>query len=139
MHGHYRRRPGTLGVKLSQYMTGALGGYHGDIDVGRWHHLPVVDIKAVGEHQHLALAQPLFDCPVINIAVQVIRRQHDDNIGFLGHLGGGHHPKASTFGVLPARGSLGFTHYHLAAAVPKILGVGVSLAAVADNTYCFAL
>ncbi|MBA7563992.1 hypothetical protein ES708_05654 [subsurface metagenome] len=71
--------------------------------------------------------------------MQVIRRQHNDNIGFLSHIISRHHLKARLMSALPARAALGFGHYYLGAVVPQVLGVGVTLAAVADDADHFAI
>ena len=139
MDGDYCRRARALGVKLPEHMSGTLGGNHGDIDIGGGHNLPVVDVKAVGEHEHLALGQTFSHRSVVDIALQVIRCQHNDNIGFLSHIISRHHLKARLMSALPARAALGFGHYYLGAAVPQVLGVGVTLAAVADDADHFAI
>ncbi len=115
-------------------MSGAFGSDHGHVDeIGRYD-LAVMDIETVGKHQGLALDHLVGDGFLIDLGLELIGDQHHDDVGPFGRLGGVQNFKPGLLGSFIALGALGLGDDYLKAAVTQVLGMGVSLAAVADNS-----
>ena len=133
------RHAGAPGEYLAHAVPRRLGGHHGDIHAfGRFDGL-VVNAEAVGEHQSLARQQVWHDGLLVNLRLQVVGNQHHDDVRRLGRLRHGADFQTFGFGLGPALAALVQADHDIQPAVVKVKGVGVPLAAVADNTYRLVL
>ncbi|KAF5038975.1 hypothetical protein DSECCO2_548680 [anaerobic digester metagenome] len=114
-------------------MAWALGRDHGHVHVGRGHDLLVVDVEAVGEHEHLAGLEVGQDVFFVQRLLGLVRDQDHDDVGRGRRLGGGHGGEAVFLGQLPVGAAGTLADDHLDAGIAQVLGVGMALAAVADD------
>ena len=114
-------------------MTGALGRDEEDVHVLGRQDLAEMDIEAVGEKQGLALGKVGLDVAFVHGGLHFVRQQDHDQVGLGRGFGSGNRGKAMLFGqfVVGAAGAL--AHHYLDAGIAQVLGVGVALAAVADD------
>src|SRR5450759_1512010 len=123
----------AFGVEFADAVAGGFGRDHGDIDIGGGSDLAEVDVEAVGEHECLARGHVGGDLAVVEIGLDVIRDEDHDHIrGFRG-LGGGEDLEAGGFGLGDALAAGGEADDDLDAGIAEVEGVGVALAAVADD------
>jgi hypothetical protein len=59
VHGHQTGDPGSVDELAADQMARALGGDHADVHAGRRLDLPEADREAVGEHQQVAVGDPV--------------------------------------------------------------------------------
>lgn len=114
-------------------MAGALGRDEEDIHILGRLDLAEVDVEAVGEQQGFALGQMGPDVVFIDRRLHFVGQQNHDQIGLLGRFGGGHGREAVFFGQLVVGAAGALAHDHLDPGIPQVLGMGMALAAVADD------
>ena len=125
---------GTTLVLGAHRVTGTLGRDHEDVEVGARLDQVEVDGQAVGESQSRALLEVVLEIILVEIALQLVGCQHHDHVGPFGRLGRGHYREAGAFGLGRAARARAQGHRNvLDAAVAQVVGVGVALAAVADD------
>ena len=139
MNSDQSRRSFALRIETAQHGPRTLGRYHTDIDVSRGHDLPIVYVKSVSEHQGLACRQPLFDELAIDRRVQIVRNKHYDYVCRLGYLVSRGHLESGLLGLLPRLTLRCFGYHHRATTILKVVGMGISLTAVANNANCLTL
>ena len=99
-----------------------------------------MDIKAVGEHQRRAVLHVGVQVIGVNVGLQLVRRQHHHDVGPFGRLGDLLHRQLLRLRLLHSLRILAQRHRDLLdAGVAQIEGVGVALAAVADDGDFLAL
>ena len=91
-----------------------------------------------------ASAEPGFmlgrEIGVVDVGLQLVRRQHHDDVGPLGAVGRGHHREARALGLLDrGRAGLQRNAHVLHARVAEVHGMGMALAAVTDDQDLLAL
>src|SRR5262245_12144170 len=123
----------ALLVLAAHQVTWPLRGHHEHVDVGRRHHLLEVDVEAVAEGQVLAGGQPGRDLLLVDLGALLVGHQHHDDVGLLGGGGRVDHPQALGLRLAARRAVRAEPDAHVAAAVAQVEGMGVSLAAVADD------
>jgi hypothetical protein len=132
--------PGAAQVLRAHGVARALGRDHEDVEVGPRLDQVEVDVEAVGEGQRRALAQVGGEVLAVQLALQLVGRQHHDHVGPGGGLGRALDREAGGLGLLDAARAGPERHRHLGnAAVLQVVGVGVALAAVADDGHLLAL
>ncbi|MPM61343.1 hypothetical protein SDC9_108201 [bioreactor metagenome] len=112
-------------------MAGALGGHHEHVHIGGRHDQAVMDVKAVGKDQSLALGEVGGDLGAVHIGLLLVVDENHDEVGRLGGLSHGHDGKAVLLGHRPALSALIQADDHVAAGLPQVQRVGVALASVA--------
>ncbi len=120
-------------------MARALGGDHDHVQVGAGHHLVVVHVEAVGKGQGSALLDVGGDVVVVHLGDVLVGQQDHDHVSGLDGVVDFHHGQASLADLVPGSAALAQTDHDLHAAVVQVLGVGVALAAVADDGHGLAL
>ena len=93
---------------------------------------------AVGESQGLALGHVGSNLLVVDVGAQLIGHQHHHHVAGLGSLFHFHHLEVGVIGgklsgLGPVAGTLPQAHHNVDAALGQVLGVGVALAAEADD------
>src|SRR6185436_16993569 len=112
---------------------------HRDVDVGRRHHLVEVDVEAVGEHQHLALAEPAADRLLEDRALRLVGQQDHHHVAHLGGVGHRRHLQTILLGGRPRLAALVEADDDILTGVAEVQRVGVALAAVAHDRDLLAL
>ena len=135
MHRHQRRHAAARLVLAPHQVAGRLGRHHRDVHAGGRHDLAVVDVEPVGEHQRLARARGPGATPrLVDGAAVLVRHQHHDDVGRA--------PPPRPPGARRAPRPCARSHGRaarpqadddLGAALAQVEGVGVPLAAVADD------
>ncbi len=92
-----------------------------------------VDVEAVGEHERLARGHVGRDFVVVEIGLDMIGDQDHDHVGGLGGVGGGEDLEAGGLGLGDALAAGGQADDDIDAGIAEVQGVGVALAAVADD------
>src|SRR5881398_845763 len=89
--GEQRGDAGPLREEVAHDVARRLGRDHGHVHVGRRHHLVEVDVEAVGEHEHLATAEPALDLALEHLTLALVGQQDHDHGRHLGGLVDGRH------------------------------------------------
>ncbi len=110
-----------------------LGGDERTIDPVRRHHLPEVDVEPVRAKQEVARAQLRLDLMGVDVGLNFIRQEDVDEITCMGRVGGRHRFEPITHRRLVVRRARPLTDDDLTARIAQVLGLGMSLAAVADH------
>jgi hypothetical protein len=139
VNGEQARHAGPFQVEFAHAVAGALRGDHRDIDAGGRIDELVVDVEAVGEHDHVALFQVRLDRLFVDGALQLVGHDDHDDVGFFGGVGDAEDAQAARLGLGLALAPLGQPDTHIDAAVLQVERVGVPLAAVADDGHFLAL
>jgi hypothetical protein len=103
----------TLGKNLAQAMAGTLGRGHAHVDSLGGDNRLVVNVEAVGKHQHIAGAQVGTDLFCVKFGRGLVRNQNHHHVGPLGDLGGGAHFKACLLRLGNGLRVRGKTHLYL--------------------------
>jgi hypothetical protein len=99
-----------------------------------------VDVEAVREGQRRALLHVAGEVGVVDVRLQLVRGQHHHDVGPLGAVGRAHHREAGALGLLDrGRAGLQRNAHVLDARITEVHGVGMTLAAVADDQDLLAL
>src|SRR5579864_460516 len=120
-------------------MAWTLRGNHYHVDVGGRNNGFEMNAEAVREAENFALGEAGFDSGVIECRLGLVRGKNLDPVGAVGCLGRREHREPVCLGLLGAGAGGVEADDHVVAAVAEILGLGVSLAAVAEDGDSFAL
>ena len=115
-------------------VAGALGCDHDDVDVlGRLDQAEM-DVQAMREGEGGTRLHPARDIVVVDRRLMLVGRKDHQYVGPFGGLGIGHHLEASALSLL-ARGRAFAERDRdvVHPAVAQVLGMGVALAAIADD------
>ncbi len=135
MDGDQGGHAGPPDILAPNQVPRPLGSHHHDVDLRRWNDLPVVDVEPVGEQQGLPGLHGGRDVLGIDAGLGVIRGENLDHVAGLSRLPGGNRLKAILDGLLVVGGAWPLADDHFDSAVPQVLGLGVSLAAVPDDRH----
>ena len=114
-------------------MAGGLGGDHGDVHaVGGDDGLEVY-VEAVREHEGLAGQKVGQDGLAVHLGLDVVGYEHHDDVGLAGGILDQAYLEAVGFGLRYAATALVEADHDIEAGILQVEGVGVSLAAVADD------
>ena len=98
----------------------------------------------MGKRQRLALGHVGGHLTVVDIRGQLVRHQHHDDVAGGGRLLYLHDAEVGVLGskgggLFPVAGALAQAHHHVHAAFGQVLGMGVALAAKADDGHGLAV
>ena len=140
MDGDEARHAAALLVFAAHGVARAFRRDHADVEIGARLDQVEVDVEAVREHQRRALLHVGLKVVLVDVALQLVGRQHHDDVGPLGRLGDFHHLEAGALGLLGRGRALAQRDGHvLDAAILEVQRVRVTLAAVADDRDLLAL
>ena len=131
--------PPPLTYSLRTRWPGPFGGDEGRVDAFRRNDLAEVDVEPVRTEEHVPFLQVRADVRPKNVALNLVGQQDIDDVGRLGGFGGGHGLEAVPDGQVVIRPAFSLADDDLAAAVAEVLGLGVPLAAVAQDGDGFVL
>ena len=121
-------------------VAGALGRDHEDVDVGTRLDEAEMDVEAVGEGEGGALLHVRREVLIVDTCLIFVGREDHDDVRPGRGVGVGQHPKAGFLGLGGGGGAGAERDRNLAhARVAQVLGVGVALAAIADDRDLLAL
>ena len=138
MDGDEAGNPASPGVLVANHVARALGGRHEDVDIGAGYDLSEVDIEPVAEGEECPFFHEGLDLLPIHVALEFVGDQDHEDVRHLGGFCGSQNGEARLFGLGPGTASLPEADDHIDSAVLEIIGVGVALAAVADDSHFFA-
>ena len=124
---------------LADAMPGSLRSDHRHVDILGRRDEPEVNIEAVGEHQRLAGSQVRLDIFLVDLALNVIRHQHHDDVGCFRGIRNRENFQPGGFRFGFALAAFRQADNRIQAGIAQIQRVRVPLAAVADNGDCLAL
>ena len=131
--GEQGRYAAALAVHAAQQVTRTLGRDHPDVDELRRRDPTEPDVEPVGEHQQLARPQVRRDIGVVDRLLGGVGDQDHDDVGRADRVPDIAHPQAGLLRQRSAlRGRLQADH-DVDPALAQVLGVGMALAAVADD------
>ena len=133
VNGEERGHAHPLFEEPADDVAGAFGRDHRDVDVGRRQDLAEVDVEAVGEHQRAAWLQVGLDRLVVQALLRLIGHQHHHEVAQLDGLFHGLHTEVLLLGLLPGLAAFVEADHDIDATVLQVEGVGMPLAAVADD------
>jgi hypothetical protein len=93
----------------------------------------------MGCHEHFARSQAWTDIPLIDFAVMLVGNQDHDDISLLSRGSCRHDLKAVSLCFCAALAIRGETYDYIAAVIVHVEGMGMTLAAVADDGNTFRL
>ena len=139
MDGEQRGCAAAFTVEFPHAMARRFRSNHGDVHLWRRCNRAVMDVEAVGKHQHLARAKVRRYTMLVDGGLAGIGREHHDNVGpgRRGRHSG--HGEPGGFRFRPRGAGIAQTHAHSHSAVFQIQGVRVTLRAVADHRDLFRL
>ncbi len=114
-------------------MARTFGSNHHDVEIGARVNLVVVDVEAVSEGQRRAFFQVGLDVAVVGARHQFIGDQDHHEVGCFDCIGDFLDVEASLLGLVPRCAAFTQTDADLDARVLQVVGVGVTLRAVADD------
>ena len=114
-------------------MARSLRRNHGHIHILRRLNAAEMNIKSMGKHQHIACLQIRLNILLVHVGLQLVVDQDHDHVSPLGSLSRGVHLKTLGLGLSPGLAPLIKPDDHIAPGLLGVEGVGMSLAAVADN------
>jgi hypothetical protein len=106
---------------------------HDDVEVGARHDLAVVHVEAVGEGQHRALLGVRRDVFVVDLGDVLVRQQDHDDVGGLDRFVHFGHLQAGLLDLVPRSAAAAQADGDVDAGIVQVLGVRVTLRAVADD------
>src|SRR6185503_10223669 len=133
MDGDQGRNAAPFGIYPAHQVAGTLGRNHDDVNIGRRNDGLEMNAEAVGKAEDLALRETRLDILLVEVALSFVGSENLDPVGFLCCLGWRENREAIRFrlgGATPARVQ---TDNHAVAAVAEVLGLRVSLTAVAED------
>ena len=123
-------------IRVANRVAWCFGSDHPDVQVSTGHHLVVVNVKAVREYKRSALLDIGLNVVFVDGCDIFIRQQDHHNVRSLDRVVHFHHIQTSFANFVPGRATLAQTHNHFHAAVVQVLGMGMTLATVADDGHC---
>ena len=114
-------------------MARPLGRDHADVGARGRLDLVEVDREAVGEHQQVAVGDPVGDLGATDLGLLLVGDQDHHHIAPACSVRDVQHLQARRLGVRPAGGVRPQPHHHVHAGVLQVERVGVPLGAVAED------
>ena len=133
VNGEERGHAHPLFEEPAHDVAGAFGRDHGDVDVGRRQDLAEVDVEAVGEHQRAAWPQVGLDRLVVEPLLCLVGHEHHHQVAQLDGPFDRFDAKVLLLGCFPGLAAFVEADHDIDAAVLQVEGVGMPLAAVADD------
>jgi hypothetical protein len=115
-------------------MPRAFGCDEQGIDAGGRLDLTEVHVEAVRAHENVAGLQVRLDAGAIDVGLHFIRQEHVDEVALLRSVFDAHRFEAVTLGEIVVRAAGPLADDHVAAAIAKVLRLGVALRAVTENS-----
>jgi len=112
---------------------------HDHVKVGARYNLVVVDSEAVGESQCGSLLDVRLDFVLVQRRLEFVRGQNHDQICSGNSAGNVSHFQAVSLSLGDSGRTFAQTNSNVNAGVFQVAGLGVTLGAVTDNGYFFAL
>ena len=133
MHRQQRGDADALHEQLAHPVAGGFGRHHHHIHIVGQHDFAVMDAEAVRHHKGAARLEVGGNLLAVDAALDMVGNDHHHHIGLLRH--GGHigHPQPGGLGLGDAGTARIQPHDHILPVVFQVQGVGVALAAVADD------
>ena len=120
-------------------MSGSLGSDHGNIHICRRNDELVVDVEAVGEHQHITGLEVRLYVLLIHISLQLVIDQDHDDIGLLYSLSGGKNLQSLCLCLCLGLGALVQTNHYITSGILQIQCVCMALGAITNHTDLLSL
>ena len=133
MDGQQAGHTDALDEQLAHPVSGGLGRDHHHVHVVGQHDFAIVDAEAVGHHEGAARLEVGGDLLPVDAALQVVRDHHHDHVRLCRHFGHFGNAQAGRFGGGDAGAAWVKADDHVLAVILQVQGVGVTLAAVADD------
>ena len=137
--GHQAGDAAALLVLAADQVAGALRGDHADVDARRRLDLVEVDREAVGEHEQVAVGDPVGDLRVPDLGLLLVGEQDHHDVAAAGGVGDVEHLEAGGLGLRAAGGVGAQPDDDVDAGVLQVERVGVALRAVAEDRDGLAL
>ena len=127
-------RHAAAGFELAAHdVARALGGDEGDVDVGRRLDVAVADVEAVAEEQGVAGLQVRGDVLGVDVALDLVRGEDHDQVGFGDGVGDVEDAQALGLGLGAGLGVFLQADADVNTGIAQAEGVGVALGAVTDD------
>src|SRR5215510_3571892 len=140
VHRHQHRNAGAALVLRPHRVAGALGRDHHDVEVGARLDQIEMNVEPMCEHQRRAVLHVAREVLAVDVGLQLVGRQHHDDVRPLGGLRDLHHLELLSLRLLDALRALAQRHCHvLDAGIAQIERMGVALTAIADDGDLLAL
>ncbi len=139
LNGNQRRHATPLRINPSQQMTRALGRDHDHVNICWRNDGFEMNAEPVRDAENFPLGQARLDRGLVEIALCLIRSQNLDPVRLLRGLCGREHSEPVRLCLLGAAAGRVQPDNHVVSAVAEVLGLGVSLASVAEHGDSFAL
>src|SRR5439155_3111705 len=133
MDGEKPRSALALDEDLAYAMTGNLGRDQREVDVLGGVDGAEADVEAVREHQGLPRTERRLHRLAVELRLAGVGGQDHDDVGFRRRAGRGKDTESLGLRPCARAASVGQAYHHLLAAVAEVQGVGVPLAAVAED------
>ena len=104
VHRHQAGHTGAIDELAADQVAGALGGDHADVDAGRRLDLPEANREAVGEHQEVAVGDPVGDLVAPDPGLPFVWKQDHHDVAGAGCVRDVHHLESLPLGFGAARG-----------------------------------
>ncbi len=114
-------------------MARTFRGYHKYVHVLRRDNLLVVDVEPMGKSQRFTFSKVRRDVRLVHVSLALVRNKNHDNVSGFCSLRNRNHVEPRGFGFFCALAALVKAYDYVEAAVAKVKGMCVPLAAVADN------
>lgn len=139
INGHHAGHTAAFGIGAAYQMPRSLGSDHVYVNILGRNNLTEVNIEAVSKQEGLAGLEIGLDILTIHLRLMLVGQQNHDDVGSSGRFGGGHGSETMFPGKLVVGTARTLTHDDVDAGVTQILGMGMPLAAVADDGNGLAL
>ncbi|CAI8294606.1 MAG: Uncharacterised protein [Cellulomonadaceae bacterium TMED98] len=137
-HRDNNRHAATRHVFPAHGVTGALRGHQQHVHACRGLDVAKANVESVAKDQSFAVGQVRGDVLAVEVALVLVGSEHHDHVGPGGRLRSGHHLKARLFGFRRRLRAFLQGHDDLHTRVTEVLGVGVTLRAIAHNGHLLA-
>ncbi len=132
--GHQRRHAAATQVFGAHSVARPFRRDHEDVEIGAGFDQVEMNVQAMRETDRGAFLHIGVQFVAIDVALQLVRGQHHDDVGPSRGFGSGHALEARRFGLLAGGGAFAQRDDDVAdAAVPQVHGMGMPLAAEADD------
>ena len=138
MDGEQGRDAATGPIDRPEQVARTLRRDHPDVDDAGRVDPPEMDVEAVGEHQQVAGSQVRRDLLVVDRLLGGVGDEDHDHVGGLDRIGHVGHAQARVGGESPALGARREPDDDVDAGLVQVEGVGVALAAIADDGHGLA-
>src|SRR6185437_11836489 len=132
VNGDQSGNSAAFGVHAANQVAGSFGRDHDNINICGRDDGFEMNAEAVGEREHFALRESWPDVLLEEVRLGLVGGKNLEPIGFLGGLGWRQNGEAIRFSLGGAATARIQTNNDVVTAVAEVLGLGVSLAAVAE-------